>query len=589
MKKRLMVVGFSVAAALAALPAGASHVTQSLKLSAGWNAVYLEVTPDDGKESTSGDATCAKVFPAKSAAAVTTVMAYVGDVFGSTRQYAEDGSEILQKPVPYLTWVRNDADGSTLQGMDGGRCYLIYVDGAKLAAGQSELTVDVTGIPQAPATTWRDTRQGDFMNLAGVSLWGEGQVAASAYFGEGPYGAGGALYQVSGGSGDVPNFKSVAFMGQPKVASGRAYGATAERSEDWGGVIGFVGPAAVSFGGTDSQSSLQVKNAGTSARTLRFSVAKSALSDEAFPPGLKRRLPQTDLMEEPGWEAVEAGSEWEAELAPGESVSELFAVDRLATAAGTEYGAVLAIDDLSGSRMRVRVPISVAAAEEEESSAKFPAGLWAGFIQLEAVSTLDNPLPVAAGGTLKMSVMMHVAPDGAVKLLQRVAAGVDTNGNPRLFRELESVPADVEGARRYSTVMMSIDEPVVEKSAGAFGDSLSFEWTVAERASDNPFRHAWHPDHDGKTADYSGETPTGDDFSNYANIVKPELWSISNRMAFSWHENNDPAKPVVFERTPAEKTSGFVEWTVGGLTAKEPIHSVGVFVLQRVVAAGEIE
>ena len=93
---------------------------------------------------------------------------------------------------------------------------------------------------------------------------------------------------------------------------------------------------------------------------------------------------------------------------------------------------------------------------------------------------------------------MHVAPDGKVKLLQRVAAGVDTNGTPRLFKELDSVPATVENARRFSTIMMSIDNPIVEKSSGAFGDSLAFDWMVAERAADNPFRHAWHPDHDGK-------------------------------------------------------------------------------------------
>ncbi|MBP1589450.1 MAG: hypothetical protein ILO10_04555 [Kiritimatiellae bacterium] len=580
-------IGLLAVLLLSPAVAGASHVTQALKLSAGWNAVYLEVTPDDGDAATTDDASCAKVFADR--VAVTTVMAYAGDAYASTRQYADDGSEILQKPVSYQTWVRGDAEGSTLEDMAGGRCYLIYVDGSKLG-GQSELSVGVTGIPQAPVATWRDTRQGDFMNLVGVSLWEDRQVAASAYFGEGPYGADGALYQVSGGTGEVPNFKSVAFMGQPKVASGRAYGATAERSEDWGGVIGFVGPARVSFEGTESQAPVQVKNAGTQTRTLRFWVGKSELAGEAYPPGLKRRLAPTDLLADPEWTELAAGTTWEVELAPGESVTEMFSVDRLSMAEGREYGAVLVVDDLSGSWMRVRVPITVAATADEEKAAKFPAGLWSGTILLEAVSRLEDPLPVTAGGTLKMSVMMHVAPDGSAKLLQRVAAGYDTNGTPRLFRELESVPAEeVPNARRFSTVMMSVDEPVVEKKEGAFGDSLAFEWTVAERASDNPFRHAWHPDHDGKTADYSGETPSGDDFGNYANPVKPELWSISNRMVFSWHENNDPSKPVAFERTPGEKTAGFVEWTVGGLTAKEPIHSLGTFVLQRVLAAAEVE
>ena len=184
---------------------------------------------------------------------------------------------------------------------------------------------------------------------------------------------------------------------------------------------------------------------------------------------------------------------------------------------------------------------------------------------------------------------MHVAPGGAVKLLQHVAAGVDTNGAWRLFKELENVPASVQNAQRFSTIMMSIDNPVVEKTTGTFGDSLAFDWTVAERAADNPFRHAWHPDHDGKLPDYSGPAPSGDNLANYANPIKPELWSITNRMEFSWRENNDPHGTINFERTPTEKTAGFVTWTVSGLTAKEPITSVGVFVQQRAIKAVEIE
>jgi hypothetical protein len=228
---------------------------------------------------------------------------------------------------------------------------------------------------------------------------------------------------------------------------------------------------------------------------------------------------------------------------------------------------------------------------ESAEAVKFPVGLWSGYIQMEAVSRLDdtNRIPVKAGGTLKMNVMMHVAQDGSVKLLQRVVAGVETNGTQRLWRELESVPAEVTNARRFSTVMMSIDNPVVEKTSGTFGDSLAFDWTVAERAADNPFRHAWHPDHDGKKADYSGAAPSGDDLANYANVIKPELWSITNRMEFSWHENNDPHGTVNFSRTPTEKTAGYVTWGVSGLTAKEPIVSFGVFVLQRVFNAPVIE
>ena len=559
----------SLVSCLVSLTASASHISETLTLAKGWNAIYLESTPDD--------ASCEAFFA--DVPAVTTVLAYRGDAYSSTRQYADDGSVILQKPISYLTWNRGDTTGSTLGFLGGGRCYLVYATAAA--------TKTFLGVPSAPATTWRDTTKGDFMNLVGATLQPGAQVLAATYFGEGPYGKG-TLYQVSGGTGEVPNFKSVAFMGQPKVAHGKAYGASAAASGDWGGVIGFVGSAEVSFGADQSQASVEVKNAGTAERTLRFTLVASAKPGEEFP-ALKRRLPRTDALLDYGWSNAVAGTTWEVTLAPGQSATQAFSVDRLALAADKAYGAVLTIDDLSGTQMRVRVPVTVAKASESAEKVKFPVGLWSGTIQLEAVSQLTNPTPVRAGGTLKMNVMMHVAADGKVKLLQRVAAGVDTNGTPRLFRELESVPATVTGARRFSTVMMSIDNPVVEKTSGTFGDALTFDWTVGETASDNPFRHAWHPDHDGKTADYKGRVPSGDDLANYANPVKPELWSVVNRMEFSWHEQNDPHAAVNFERTPTEKTAGYVTWTVSGLTAKEPIRSLGVFVLQRAIKAGEIE
>jgi hypothetical protein len=175
-------------------------------------------------------------------------------------------------------------------------------------------------------------------------------------------------------------------------------------------------------------------------------------------------------------------------------------------------------------------------------------------------------------------------------LLQRVAAGVDTNGTARLFKELADVPAEVENPRRLSTVMMSVDTPVVAATgASEFGDDADFSWTIDAKARDNPFRHAWHPDHDGKTADYKGDAPSGDVFENYAQPVKPELWSISNRLDFSWHEMGNHLLPVNFPYNADETTSGVVTWEVTGLVAKGPIKSVGTFTLKRVFKAARLE
>ena len=152
------------------------------------------------------------------------------------------------------------------------------------------------------------------------------------------------------------------------------------------------------------------------------------------------------------------------------------------------------------------------------------------------------------------------------------------------------MPAEVASPRRISTVMMSVDTPVVAAEDGsAFGNEVDYTWAIAPTARDNPFRHAWHPDHDGKTADYEGLAPSGDDFENYKNPVKPELWSISNRLFFTWHEQGNHLLPAHFEYNANETTTGFVTWEVTGLIANKPIKSEGTFTLKRIAKAAELE
>ena len=209
---------------------------------------------------------------------------------------------------------------------------------------------------------------------------------------------------------------------------------------------------------------------------------------------------------------------------------------------------------------------------------------------METVSSLTNETPTAAAGTLKMNILVHVPANGTPRLLQRVAAGVDATGKMRLFKDLSSAKEVCENPRRLSTVMMSVANPVVDASAyTTFGDQLQFAWTVDAKARDNPFRHAWHPDHDGKTADYSDDVVSGDDLANYVNPVKPELWSVTNTLYLSWHKRNIATEDIDFEHNPNETTAGFATWTVGGLLSSGPIYSMGIFYLKRIAEVGEIE
>ena len=559
--------------------ASASHISETMTLAKGWNAVYLESTPTN--------AACADFF---AGAPVERVASYHSDAYSSTRQIADDGTEIAQKPISYHVWVPGDETASTMDSLVGGNVYLIYTTNV--------WSKTFLGVPAAPQQTWRAAAgNAGFMNLVGVSADKDDLVAAKAYFGEGPFGAAsGTAYKIAGTNKQAPSFLSLGIVGGSAVQGGKAYALTATKDGDWPGVIGFLGSASVEFGSGDF-ASVTLKNFGTTNHTFSVTIVASADATESVPP-LKRKV--RDEHGDESWTNVTEGVSWDVELAPDAFAPQKFVIDRTLMTAGTTYAAVMQIEDLGGTRMRVRIPVTVEEKSAEEAA--FPTGLWAGFIQMETVSSLTNATPTAAAGTLKMNILVHVPENGTPQLLQRVAAGVDSAGNMRLFKELSSAKALCENPRRFSSVMMSVDNPIVDASAHTtFGNQLQFEWTVDAKARDNPFRHAWHPDHDGKTADYSGDVVSGDDLANYVNPVKPELWSVTNTLYLSWHKLNNPTEDVDFEHNPNEVTAGFATWTVGGLISNRQIdaegntvsdgqiNSIGVFYLKRLAKVGVIE
>ena len=557
------------AAVAAAMTAQAAHISETMTLAKGWNAIYLESTPTN--------AACADFF---AGAPVARVASYHSDAYSSTRQIADDGTEIAQKPISYYVWVPGDEEASTMTALAGGRVYLVY-------ATADWTSDEFLGVPAAPQQTWRAT-SGDagFVNLVGVSAEADVAVTARAYFGEGPFGpASGTAYRIAGTGTSAPSFLSMGLGSGQKLQGGKAYALTAAKDGDWPGVIGFLGPASVGFGSGDF-ASVTLKNFGATSHTFRVTIVASADPREEFPRGLKRAVKDEHGNE--SWTNVTAGASWEVSLAADALGTQKFALDRAMLEAGKTHAAVMRIDDLGETRMRVRIPVTIDETPADEAA--FPVGLWAGFLQMEAVSSLTNEMPSAAAGTLKMNILVHVAEDGTARLLQRVAAGVDSNKKMRLFKELSSARAACDNPRRLSTVMMSVDTPVVEATSHTtFGERLQFEWTVDAKARDNPFRHAWHPDHDGLTADYSAEVVSGDDLANYANPVKPELWSVGNGLLLSWHKYNDPNEDVDFERNPDETTAGYATWSVGGLLSGGQINSIGVFYLKRIAEVGEIE
>ena len=541
----------SLVLCLASLTASAAHIRETLTLAKGWNGVYLESTPDV--------ADCKTFFKGLP---VTKVMAYDGKGLDGMPLIDENGRDVLQPPVYYYTWNAKAPDAGTLKSLVGGRCYLIYATEA--------VSKEFIGTPCPPSFHWRKTDDSEsLLNLVGVSRDSSQKVTAKTYFGEGPY-DGGKVYAVGGTDQGAPTMRQL-LGSAPEVSDGTAYSLSATGGGTWPGVI-TVGADNLLV--ADGSGSLKLSNTGSAARTFRLTMVESADPTEKFPP-LMRELPRTAIMEDPGMTNVVAGGSWDVEMPSDGSAELVLKTDTANMATGETYAAVLQIEDLGASAMRVRVPVLVL--DEKENSEN---GLWVGAMALGEVSSIDGKMkPFPSAGIMALNVIVHVDSNKTSRLLQRaIVAAESSNGTARVYRDLKDVPAGWTVGYRMFTGMMSLDAPLgTETSAGAFSTSndLVFEWGVPERARDNPFRHAWHPDHDGLTADYARELPTGDDPKNYGYPVKPELWSVTNTLSFKFDAD--------CRSNVGGTKKGMVVWDVKGLVSTNTIRSTGQFQLRRVV------
>ncbi|MBQ3288004.1 MAG: hypothetical protein IJH50_01170 [Kiritimatiellae bacterium] len=467
---------------LAALAVRAGHVSETLTLTNGWNAVYLESTPD-----TPDPAEFFADLPQ-----VERVGCYESSVYGATEQIASDGSTIAQKPVSFYVWVRGDESLSTLQRIMGGRCYFIY--------STAPATKTFYGVPACPRVSWQVAEDG-FATIVGVSIPAGETISSGVYFREGPLtpDAVKAPYEAGGQNAAAPEFaKLMAFRGMPTLQGGHAYAFEGNAISDWPGVIKVSTTTlsgAIAFGSGTSYQSFSVSNAGTTNRTIRVGYGPSELSSEEKPP-LNVYIPRVGTNAY-GWTAFETH---DFNLAPGESRTLALAIDKSGFTADQTFAGLVTVSDLSGTKMRVRVPVTAALDADSPYSAAYPKGLWYGNIELSQVDRNSDGAPVSSGGNMKMNAIVLVDGTGAARLMQRVAVGTakepDEDGSHavRLWPETTDVPAEYS-SRRISTLFPDVAHRALDATSGTFGNLLQFDWTVAADARDNPFRHAWHPDH----------------------------------------------------------------------------------------------
>ncbi len=537
---------------------------QEISFAKGWNILHIQVAPQMSADELFLD------WP------VETVSLYDPAVYLDTRQYsATESSEGTLRPAMRI-WRRGDAGASGFQA--------VPADSILMFRATNAWSGRLYGTPCAPRVSWHPTSATTTKNYVGVSTYAATTV--SAYFS----GAGVSQSDCALVWGDEADARQAGVFNGQTLANGMALAVDAAKVGDWSGVL-YVSPRnGIDFGTESPNAVLSIRNDGAAERTVSVQLVPTARDDIPPPAGLMVR----DAL------AASTNGTWSAfsttpadrqtkPLAPGESWDLQLALDRtqLTAPAGTLYGALLDIrDEDGGSKMRVVVPLTATGDGGASSEYAWPKGVWLASAELDTVSyfltdeggaapaTADS-VALPAGGRMKVRLPIYVDNNGRMTLLQRFWYGRDTNGVLHAYSgAVETSDVPLTDIKRVSSASLPADQPQVATASG-FGETARFDFVVGEKSNVNPMRHAPHPRHDGLTADYLADAPSGDVPANYSGTVKPEAFSVTNRVELTWDENGATAW------NPAETLGGTIVWEFDGLRHEGTVQARGRFAMKR--------
>ncbi|MBR2837948.1 MAG: hypothetical protein IKE55_04135 [Kiritimatiellae bacterium] len=566
-----------LSAALAAGHLHAFYEVQDVVLRAGWNAFYLKVQPDRPADEVFAD------WP------VDSVSAYLPDAFSATRQDMAAMSDEDAPARTFLVWQRASGAASSMNAVHGDSVLVCYNKSA------SAFSARVVGRPVAPRIAWHPAKaSSDTLNYVGFSLQPGARVTPARYFRGCDSGV--ASWKMLYGA-DATNIQFVALSDGYEVSDGNVVLADAMKASSWSGALYASPRHGVDFGAALTRATVSVRNDTTTNITVEAAWFRG-VSPEGRVDGapLLVELKYRDaaaLLGDGRWADFGAGTN--KVLAAGETWQLQLGLDRTQaafanSAPGAEVGGVLRFRDVDGgSAMEVKIP--VAAKVQPPGANMWPAGLWAVDLNLGEVTmvTDDSTLVdgIASGGRPSVRLYLHVSDEGKMTLLQRLnvvaqASGTDGGVELAAYGPESDVPGDAQRVVRLSSAFMPVDVPAVE-GTGAFLGSAEFSFTVASDSPSNPFRHSFHPSHDGLDADRKSALPDGTDFANYASTVKPETFSVGNRVLLEWDADSAPA---VWD--PDDELEGKCRWTFTHLRKEGDIAAGGRFVMRRVLKNGTL-
>ena len=569
----------------AAPRAAAQCAAQGVTLKPGWNAVYVEVSPEADATAVFGP------WP------VDSVGVYDPASFLATRQFSADGGSDGLVSSPIFMWNREYPEATSVTRVPAGVVCLCF--NTNLASGaEGTFSTNLVGVPAAPRTTWHRSEGGEVLNYFGFSVRPGAAVAPGAYLAGFGDLAGGSLLRIGGKRREDPP-SHLPVYSNDTVADGEVLLVGATAPSDWSGAL-YVSPMdGLDFGTNATLRTLSVRNDGGAPRTvsLKLDRAVAELDDRLpFGPALLVWRDADVARTNAAWHALEGfGAFASKRLAAGETWRLQFGLDRANVPAGLvqgiPFGALLtALDDDGGSQMKATVPLRAETSGADAARTAWPSGLWIADVALDTVDFASAENPAPAGGVLKLRLPLHVDAEGRVRLLQRVVAAgeADAAGNLayRLYAGEAEPPATASQALRISSAVLPTETPVVEATFADFSSEIgiaTFEFEVAADGATSLLRHPYHPQHDGLRWDFSTPAPSGDFIDNYKGELKPETFSVKNTVMLSFDFGEGASR-----WDPQDAVSGTCWWSFSGLRREGNLVASGPLSLKRVSALSEI-
>ena len=554
----------------------APYTTQSLSLVQGWNAVYVEVAPDAAADDLFAD------WP------VDHVGLYDPASFLATRQFGADWDSEGLTGSSMALWKRGFPEASPLSRVPAGSVLVTY------CTNESH-SVTIRGVPAAPRTTWHVSGTNAVYNFFGFST--TQQTDISAYLEGSPCEGvkSRVYYRIVGDNLDAGPDPLEVRTWNSKVSDGDVLLLPSDDLSDWSGVL-FVSPMnGIDFGQNGVKATLTVRNDGKSPRTVSVALEQAANAAELQLSGtlpLCLHVRDADVARtNAAWSAALSGYGPVAkkELAPDETWRLEFGLDRTAFSSlvkGLSFGALLRITEDGDSHAKVVVPLAGETSGVVVPDAALPVGLWVADVQFDHVLAPGSTVGTETGGAAKLRLPIHIDANGKVRLLQRVVTAgeiaADGTYTYRLYAGSAVVPTTATMVTRISAVCLPTETPVIE-AAGESDSVIAFSFAVAADGATSILRHPLHPQHDGLRWDFSTPAPSGDDFQNYKGDVKPETFSVGNRIEMSFGLNGGEAA-----WNPEGTKSGTCRWTFSGLMRQGNIVLSGPMTVKRVSSVAEI-